>query len=453
MNPTITLAATIRATGLPQNLIDEIVGENRFENPSYLSNEKNGRSNWDTPRYIETSRFEDNSLILPRGYLSRLLWILQRGNIEYERDDQRFAFPISFINHLYGVKLRPYQETCVESAIQREQGIIVAPTGSGKSLIGLEILRKRGQKSLIILHRSDLAKQWISLIKERLGIDAGLIGSGEWKIGDEITVALVQTLASREKDLPELPFGLVLVDECHHVPAQSFFQVLSLIDARFRYGLSATPIRADGLEKLIYYGIGPAIERIDRAEVEEIGATVPAEVKIIQTGFSPSYCSSWPAYTTELCGSSDRNLLIIELIARQTRPTLVLLDRVGHAENLSGMLNRRNIQHILAHGKVKREGLLEKMRNSSITIGTSSLLGEGLDIKGWEILILGSPISSETKLLQTIGRVVRSAPGKEKAVIYDLKDGCGFAGASFKKRFAVYKENKIWVDFGKERAA
>lgn len=453
MNPTITLAATIRVTGLPQNLIDEIVEENRFENPAYLSNEQNGRSNWDTPRYIETIKFEDNSLVLPRGYFSRLLWLLQRENIEYERDDQRFTFPISFINHLYGVELRPYQETCVESAIHREQGIIVAPTGSGKSLIGLEILRKRGQKSLIIVHRSDLAKQWISLIKERLGIDAGLIGSGEWKIGDEITVALIQTLASREKELPELPFGLVLVDECHHVPAQSFFQVLSLIDARFRYGLSATPTRADGLEKLIFYGIGPAIEKIDRVEVEEIGATVPAQVKLVSTGFSPSACFSWMDYASELCGNPDRNLLLLDLITQQNRPTLVLVDRVGHAENLSEMLQRRGIEHVLAHGKVNREGLLERIRNASLTIGTSNLLGEGLDVSGWEVLILGSPISSETKLLQAIGRVVRAAPDKKEATIYDLRDDCGFAGASFKKRFEIYKKNKIWVDFGKEQAA
>lgn len=453
MNPTITLAATIRVTGLPQNLIDEIAEENRFENPAYISNEQNGRSNWDTPRYIETVNFEDNFLIIPRGYFSRLLWILQRENIEYERDDQRFSFPISFINHLYGVELRPYQQTCVESAIHREQGIIVAPTGSGKSLIGLEILRKRGQKSLIIVHRSDLAKQWISLIKERLGIDAGLIGSGDWKIGDEITVALIQTLASREKELPELPFGLVLVDECHHVPAQSFFQALSLIDARFRYGLSATPTRADGLEKLIYYGIGPAIEKIDRSEVEEIGATVPAQVKLVPTGFSPSACFSWMDYASELCGNPERNLLLLDLITKQNRPTLVLVDRVGHAENLSEMLQRRGIEHILAHGKVNRDGLLERMRRASLTIGTSNLLGEGLDVSGWEVLILGSPISSETKLLQAIGRVVRAAPDKTEATIYDLRDDCGFAGASFKKRFEIYKKNKIWVDFGKERAA
>ena len=449
----ITLTATIRVAGLPERLLDEICEENRFQNPIYIANEQNGRSNWDTAAYIKTFSFSDNSLVLPRGYINRLLWLLKKEGVEYELDDKRFSSPVSFADRLNGVTLRPYQATCVEKSITREQGIIVAPTGSGKSLIGLEILRKREQRSLIIVHRSDLAKQWIDWIKVRLGCDAGFIGSGDYKLGEEITVALIQTLASREQDISEMPFGLVLVDECHHIPAQTFFKAISLIDARFRYGLSATPTRTDGLEKLIYYGIGDPIEKIERTEVEEIGATVPARVKRVATGFAPSDCESWMHYVSAISRDPDRNSFLLKLVMQQNRPTLVLMDRVGHAENLAEMLRIRGIEYVLAHGKVKRQDLLERMRSSSITIGTSSLIGEGLDVSGWEVLILGSPISSETKLLQAIGRVVRASPGKKEATIYDLCDNCGFSGASFKKRFEIYKKNKIWVDFGKGRVA
>ena len=131
---------------------------------------------------------------------------------------------------------------------------------------------------------------------------------------------------------------------------------------------------------------------------------------------------------------------------------LVLTDRIKHAEQLSEMLNARNVPHVLAHGQLKkkdRSEAMESMKSAQITIGTTSLLGEGLDIASWSFLVMAAPISSEVKLMQAVGRVVRPAPGKEKALIYDLKDDSAFAGSSFKKRFEIYKKNKIWVNFEK----
>jgi superfamily II DNA or RNA helicase len=116
------------------------------------------------------------------------------------------------------------------------------------------------------------------------------------------------------------------------------------------------------------------------------------------------------------------------------------------------MLNRRNIDHVLAHGKIgkkEREGMMERIKSAKLTVGTTSLLGEGIDVSSWNTLIMGAPISSEIKLMQAIGRIVRPSNGKEKAIVYDLKDNCGFAGASFNKRFEIYKKNKIWVQFQK----
>ena len=306
----------------------------------------------------------------------------------------------------------------------------------------------------MIVHRSELAKQWAALIKDRLGIVPGFIGDGVWNVGDQITIGMVQTLASIESETRAISssFGLVLIDETHHAPASTYFDVLGLLSAKYRYGLSATPNRRDGLETIIYRTVGPTIATIEKGEVERQGATVPATIIPVETGFSPGVVRSWPEYLESISNSIGRNNLILDLAKKSDGSTLILVDRVNHAKQLSEMLNGIGIVHALAHGqlpKKDRDDVMGMIKNSDITIGTTGLLGEGIDVGSWGTLILGSPISSEIKLMQAIGRCVRPSEGKEMATIYDLKDDCGFAGASFKKRFEIYKKNKIWVEFGK----
>lgn len=435
-------------------VLNQCINENTFVNPLYVNNEENGRSNWNTERFITTYRQEGDSIVLPRGYIRDLLKILKEQNITPEMIDERVCCPCNYPKQLNEVVLRPYQLRAIDEAMKFDQGSIISPTGSGKSLIGLEIIRRMGQKALIIVHRGELAKQWLHVIEERLGIKAGFIGDGEWNIGEEITVSMVQTLASRESDLKRLSVdtGLVLIDEVHHTPASTFFDVIGNLNAKYRYGLSASPNRRDGLETIIYRAIGPAIETISRDEVEELGATVPATVVQIQTGFNPGLVNSWSEYLDTLTASTERNVRITDLARTSEGSTLILVDRVTHAEKLSDMLNRRSVDHVLAHGKInkkEREGIMDRIKSAKLTVGTTSLLGEGLDVSSWDTLIMGAPISSEIKLMQAIGRIVRPSNGKEKAVVYDLKDECGFAGSSFNKRFEIYKKNKIWVQFKK----
>ena len=435
-------------------ILNQCIKENTFENPIYVSNEENGRSNWNTERFITTYRHEDDSIVLPRGYMRDLLKILKEHDITPEIIDERVCSHCHYPEKLNEVTLRSYQTRAVDEAMKFDQGAIISPTGSGKSLIGLEIIRRRGQKAIIIVHRSELAKQWIRVIEERLGIKAGFIGDGEWVIGDQITVAMVQTLASSENGVKLVSdsVGMVLVDEGHHLPSDQFFSITNLLAAKYRYMMSATVERRDGLETMIYRAIGPSIANISREEVEELGATVPATVIQIQTGFNPGLVNSWSEYLDTLTTSTERNIRITELARQSDGYCLILVDRVAHTEQLSEMLTRRNIDHVVAHGKIskkEREGVMERIKTAKLTIGTTSLLGEGLDVSAWDTLIMGAPISSEIKLLHAVGRIVRPSKGKEKAVVYDLKDECGFSGASFNKRFAIYKKNKILVQFQK----
>jgi superfamily II DNA or RNA helicase len=449
----IRLSNHIELFNAPDELYKKTIEDNTFYNPNYRENEAQGRSNWKTSQYITTYSQSNKGLYLPRGYLADLLALCKKESIAFEIEDCRVTCPAIF-QPLKGITLRPYQQRAVKSALQNEQGVIVSPTGSGKSLIGLEIIRKCKQKAIILLHRGELAKQWVAIIKERLGLDAGFIGAGECRVSNEITVAMVQSLATQQKVFKEffLDFGLILTDECHHIPAKSFFEVIGNFTTRYRYALSATPQRRDGLEPLIYRAIGPAIAVIDKTEVEKLGATVPTIVEIVDTDFKPQNCDSWADYQTAIATSERRNKLIADGLQRLQGPTLVLVDRIKHAGNISKLLSENNVAHTLTHGRLKsteRRTAMEAMRTSKITVGTTSLLGEGLDFPAWCTLILASPISSEIKLLQAIGRITRAAPGKHQAIVYDLRDDCGFAGSSFKKRFEIYKKHKILVEFPK----
>ena len=451
----IRIRESIFLSNLSEDLLCQVKADNVFSNPSYISNEEQGRSNWKTEPTITTYSYENGFLVLPRGYMSQLLTLCKKHGIDPEIIDERSVVECAFPEELAGIKLRPHQQKAVCASLKYSQGCVVSPTGSGKSLIGLEIIRQKQQRSLILVHRSDLATQWQEVIKERLGIEAGMIGAGEWTIGEEITVALVQSLQSREKDTKALveTFGLILCDEMHHIPAKNIFELLAWFPAKYRYGLSATPRRRDGLEKMIYLGVGPIFIEIDKKEVEELGAIVPASVNVLETHFKPEYCNSWHEYSSQLSVCGKRNELIIDLSKNQTEQVLVLVDRVSHAEQLSEMFSGRGVEHVLVHGqlaKSERTNAMQAMKTAAITVGTTSLLGEGLDVSAWSILILASPISSEIKLRQAIGRVVRSAPGKKKALVYDLKDDCGFAGSSFNKRFEIYKQQNIWVNFPKQ---
>lgn len=450
----INISEKVLVRSATEELISKIKEANTFDNPKYESNQKHGYSNWQTPRTIETFNLcDDGSISLPRGFLPDLLKLCKECNVHPVIEDLRCVYPSSFPS-LKGISLRPYQEHAISQAMQFDQGAVISPTGSGKSLMGLEIIKRRGQRALIIVHRSELAKQWADVIEERMGIKAGLLGDGEWSVGDQITIAMVQTLAARENDTKALSnaFGLILVDEGHHLPASTFFDVIGLLAAKYRYMLSATPNRRDGLETMIYRAIGPAIALITKQEVENLGSTVPATVIPIQTGFNPGLVNSWNQYLDSLTTCISRNLQIIDLAQASKESTLILVDRVAHAEQLSEMLNRRGLEHVLAHGKIGKEDrdqVMERMKSAKLTIGTTSMLGEGIDISSWSVLVMASPISSEIKLMQAIGRIVRPAPGKARAIVYDLKDDCGFSGASFKKRFEIYKKHKIWVQFQK----
>jgi len=434
-----------------QRVLDAIIHHNTFANPIYDTNDRYGYSNYNTDPTIRTYSYrQGGKFCLSRGALLGVKSLFRNLDIEYHITDSTVTDSCN-IPPLDGIKLRSYQEEAVAKAVSATEGVIVAPTGSGKTFIALELIRRLGQRAIIIVHRKELAKQWIRVIEERMGITPGFIGDGKFNVGTEITIAMVGTLIANEGFAKELSeeIGTLIIDECHHCPSNQFFSVQKLFAARYRFGVSATPNRRDGLEIMIYRALGDVVHEITREEVEDIGATVPVKVHVIKTNFDPGNPGDWNGYLTAISGSHSRNKFIVDIAKKSKVPVLVLVDRVVHGENISNLMKEMNIDHVLAHGKVKgRKTLIDDIRKAHITIGTTSLVGEGIDISTWSLLILASPISSEIKLLQAVGRIVRPCEGKKKGWLFDLKDDCGFSGGSLNKRIAIYKKAGINIVFG-----
>ncbi len=433
-----TLTATIRITDPSADLLRTMVAENTWPNPAYQEAVRMKRSVYGLDRDIVAYQHTSDGLILPRGYLSDLLALVPECPLDDQRKDVLAVFPP------FQAKLRGYQEAAVEKLLCDQDGIVEAPTGAGKTLIGLAALSILGRRALVLVHANELAQQWRRVIKAFFDTEPGMIGGGKWQEGTIFTIATLQTLhrnLERAQQTAE-GYGAVLVDECHHVPASTFAEVLSYLPVKFRYGLSATPHRRDGLDVLIHRVLGPTRAVVTKASVEATGGTVPAIVRVIETGFDPGLVNGWGEFVDALTLDENRNRLVMATAERAAAryPVLVLVDRVRHAEALAALAT---MPCVLVHGSLppkERIAAMALIPHSRLTIGTLGLLGEGLDVGAWTALVLGAPISSRTRLLQAIGRVVRAHSGKTRGYVADLVDSCAFAKASFRKRDIVYQE-------------
>jgi superfamily II DNA or RNA helicase len=447
----IIIDSVLTLSELTDEQYHAIVQQNTFNNPEYQQALDMGRRTWGIDESITTYELQqENTLVVPRGYLSILLTdndIKDMVNdAVHEWIDHRVHASIIF-QSLDGIILREYQRNAVAQALEYEQGIIQSGTGSGKTIIALQIIQQKQQRTLILTHSKELLKQWQRAIQQFLGIECGIIGAGKNTEGD-ITLAMLQTLARREEQLVQLSndYGLVIIDECHHIPSQTFSQVINQLACQYRYGLTATPCRRDGLDQLISRHIGDIIVKVADEDVHAVGGVVPVVIKLMRTG-QVYEVDSWQEYITALTEDDVRNRFIVASAEKssQTTSTLVLTDRIQHAEALSKLVST---DHLLIHGQLPNKERQQKMAmitECKLTIGTSGLLGEGLDVSAWTVLMLSMPISSEVKLLQAIGRVMRSHDNKKSAYVADFVDRCGFSIASYRKRQAIYDKKKFKV--------
>ena len=431
----ITIDRSLKLTRVPAMLLEMLVGQFQMLNPKWLENERMGRWNRGTKKNLRFyRRFGKNGIVIPRGYARQLLLLLKRENLSYRINDQRRLMPE--VDFSFNGSLKDFQSTAVAEMVKKDFGTLNAPTGSGKTVMGLYLIAQRRQPTVVVVHTKDLAFQWIQRIEQFLGIPSdqvGLIGAGKKKIGDRINVALVQTLyRCTDEIVPHT--GHIIVDECHRAPSRTFTEAVTAFDCRYMLGLSATPWRRDKLSKLIFWHLGDVHHEVDKVQLEENGHILKADVVVRLTSFEPYFdpVNDYSRMLSELTADDARNRLIAADVEKEVRSgkgvCIVLSDRKKHCETLQGILRYQfNLHSELLTGDLNdnaRKMVLERLNQGQVKVlvATGQLIGEGFDCPDLSTLFMATPIRFSGRVMQYLGRILRPARGKVQARVYDYVD-------------------------------
>lgn len=426
---TVTVNAGLEISELPEDLKQRFISENAFANPKRETLKRLGKWAGNEPSQIRLWERDGDRLVLPRGYFPAAIGELRKQGIRFDIQDETICPLLSKPFEAKG-KLYPYQESALVDLLRYPTGVLEAPTGSGKTNILLSTAEALKTPALICVHTTELLNQTCDRVHSWLDVEPGVIAGSKATL-KPVTVAMIQTLSRRDLKAEGIAdyFGAVLIDEAHHAPAMTWARILKQLPTRYKYGFTATAWRKDGLQFLMWRLIGNKSAKISQAEVQEAGKIVWPEFETVQTEyFYPiEDASQWGRMLSDLTKNQERNSLIVrEVRARlDGARALILTDRIEHAKILSEALV--DLEPVLLTGEVSkndRSNEMDRVRKGvRLTIATTHLLGEGIDVPGWDLLFLVSPIAGGPRTLQAIGRVARPAPGKESATVIEFVDG------------------------------
>ena len=448
----IIIDSKIRVQYVPRELRAKIADELTVANPKYAKARAMGFATYNIPRVIKLYEHIGNGIVLPRGYLNRLLQIAPDAEII----DHRLTLPAAGFTSK--ISLRDYQAPVIPAAIKAQQGVVVAPCGSGKTEMGMEFVAKVDQPTLWLTHTKDLANQSRDRAVSRLGLskkEIGFIGGDTFRVGERFTVGMVPTLARRNLLDLTSQFGCIVIDECHHVfkdakAVGTFQKVISSFPARYRIGLTATPHRSDGLVDTMFYVLGPKIIEVEQGALKEAGQVIAPTVRFIETGWEVEYQEDFNELLTAMVEDDGRNQLLLDVLTSHVEGhhSLILGDRIAHLEELSLVLMRKkpNIYVATVTGdtpKATREKIMRETRvgNIQVLFATYALAKEGLDIPILDQLFLVTPKRDYAVVTQAVGRIARPAEGKAQATVFDFYDSeVGvLIGQAVARRNKVYK--------------
>ena len=314
-----------------------------------------------------------------------------------------------------GIALRPSQQKIYDNV--DDNCIINAGCSFGKTFTALSLFEKLGQKTLVIVHTKKLQDQWVKESIKVLGVAPGIIGGGLFETEPDIVIATKQTLD--KKGTPELysMFGTVTVDECHHIPAVSFNNLIDKFRARYKIGLTATLKRKDQKDFLITNYLTKT--NIYKPPVEN---SMLPDIIAIRTGIVIPPANSWQTRVTKLLENYDYSSIIINLARDQVKrghKVLIIANRVGFLKYMDQVLED---SALVIGGSTDTDQVIEDVYSNKTTIvlGSTQVMSEGISINPLSCLILATPINSDILLEQVIGRVIREYKDKLKPVVFDL---------------------------------
>lgn len=433
---TLTLANQLyfEKEQLPQALLNRLIRLAAFQNPEFYRAQARGFSVWDKPRIIGRAENCPRHIALPRGCLDDVMTLLRDNNVACDVRDERCAGEPIVAS--FAGTLRDDQQTAVANLLGHDIGILHAPTAFGKTVTAAAMIARRGVNTLVLVHRRELLDQWRERLQSFLGLDSrviGAIGGGKSKATGKIDVAMLQSVAP-DGTRGELLrcYGQVIVDECHHVSADSFEAVLKAVQARYVLGLTATPVRRDSQQPVMFMLCG----RIRHAA--RLPANAPQLLEVLPQRFTAAVdvADDAPiqAVFAHLAQDTSRSQMIAVAVREQYgqgRHVLVLTERTDHLESLRLMLEGTVQSLFVLHGRLGKKAraaqltALDALASDAprVVLATGRLVGEGFDHPVLDTLVLAMPIAWKGTLQQYAGRLHREHAGKTGVRVLDYVDG------------------------------
>ena len=451
---TITLANHIyfEIKALPSALLARLRRLASFSNPVFFKTQALRFSTNGIPRFISCARIEQGYLALPRGCMDDALALLNENRINVKIDDKREP-GTQLSGRKPSLTLRKNQQVAVREMSKHDAGILHAPTAFGKTVTAIGMIAKRNTNTLILVHSRQLLNQWQERLRSFLpDTEIGVIRGGKKKPTGIIDVATYQSLINK-KDNTVSPivqdYGHIIVDECHHVSAPRFEMVLNEVRAKYVLGLTATPERQDGHQKIIFMAAGPIRHKVKKSGDEKF----EQEIQIHQLYDTPPQYLTRPEEQPKI---TDIYRWIVENEARtqqivsdvidciyKNRHPIVLTERREHAEAINNLLKKCGIDSIVLRGAMKaaeRKRVDEHINSAQAIVATGKYVGEGFDLPRLDTLFLAMPIAWKGTLAQYAGRIHRESDGKTRVRIHDYVDcGLPMLQRMFNKRENSYK--------------
>ena len=422
-----------------------------FRNPEFYSKQALRLSTYQTPRIISCADIDDEYLALPRGCEDAVIALLREKDVPYRIEDKcNHGKPISV--QFNGV-LRDNQQEAVNVLASNSNGVLSATTAFGKTVTAIGLIAKHGVNTLVLVHTKALLDQWVKALEQFLTIDTipeenerkhkrrkplspiGTLSSTGNKLHGIIDIALMQScISDNEVKTFVKEYGMVIADECHHVSAVNFEQILKTVNARYVYGLTATPIRKDGHQPIIFMQCGPIRYSAD-AKAQMLSQSFERLLVPRFTPFRPIVGSdlSYTKVAQQLAEDEYRNLFIVKdviEVLKEGRSPIILTNRTSHVSILAELLKPHCPNVITLIGSESTKDKRQKMEHLQsipsseqlVIVATGKYVGEGFDYARLDMLFLVSPVAWKGIVAQYAGRLHREYEGKQDVQIYDYID-------------------------------